>query len=172
MAQVSSNSPQRWQNRKLWLGAVLLLTILAAAWPVAERKAAAPEKMQGLTVKFTQSQTAGVNVAFVPLDTTSDTIKFTPIGELFSQQTWASPAPAVVQPAPVAPPLPFTFGGRYTEGNKVILYLMDGNQMLRVQLGDIVKDKYRVDKIEQAAISLTYLPLGTTQILPTGVLLP
>ena len=49
---------------------------------------------------------------------------------------------------------------------------MDGTKMLRVQQGETINEKYRIDKIEQASLSITYLPLGTTQILPTGVLLP
>jgi hypothetical protein len=117
------------------------------------------------------------NIAFAPLLETSSPVKATAIVVLFPQQSWLSPPPprvasSIVQPAAIVPAMPFTFAGRYTEGNKITLFLMEGSTMHRVQLGDIVNEKYRIEKIEQAAISITYLPLNKTELLPTGVLLP
>jgi hypothetical protein len=111
-------------------------------------------------------------VTFAPLTDTRHPNKPSTIGNLFPQQAWEPLPTTTIEQAPVTPPLPFTFAGRYTEGNKITIFLMEGSLMHRVQQGEIVNKNYRVEKIDQASISLTYLPLGTTQILPTGVLLP
>lgn len=161
-----------FNNRKLWLGSLLLLTVLAAVWPVPEREPAAPKTRAGIAASRHQDQAAMVSVAFAPLAGATATNEPAAIGGLFPQQTWAPPSPPAAQQAPAAPPLPFTYGGRYTDGDNVTIFLIEGNQMHKVRQGDTVKETYRIEKIEQASISLTYLPLGTTQILPTGGLLP
>jgi len=158
-------APATFKNRKLWLGSLLLLTVLAALWPVPDR-----EPVSSKPASKPASRHQDLTVSFAPLEAAKSGI--TAIGELFPPQTWTPPATSVVKPAPVAPPLPFTFGGRYTEDNNVTIFLIEGKQMHKVKQGEIINGTYKVEKIEQASISLTYLPLGATQILPTGVLLP
>ena len=68
----------------------------------------------------------------------------------------------------MAPALPFTYGGRYTEGSNVFVFLNEGAKMHTVRQGDTVNATYRIDNIAPAAITLTYLPLGLQQILQTG----
>ena len=68
----------------------------------------------------------------------------------------------------MAPALPFSYGGRYTEGNKVFVFLSEGAKMHTVRQGDTVNATYRIEKIDAAAITLTYLPLGQQQTLQTG----
>jgi len=167
-------APVTFNNRNLLLGLLLLITIIAAVWPEPKHEPSAQKSATGTPFHPPKAQAAVVSVAFAPLVKTPVPHKQAPIGNLFSQQTW-TPAPVastLVHTVPVAPPLPFTFAGRYTEGSKITVYLMDGTKMLRVQQGETINEKYRIDKIEQASLSITYLPLGTTQILPTGVLLP
>lgn len=162
-------------NRKLWLGSLLLLTVLAALWPVPDREPASSKARDGIAASRHHDQAATVGVAFAPLAGATATDQSALIGDLFPQQTWVPPPPPpppAVQQAPAAPPLPFTYGGRYTEGSDTMIFLVEGNQVHRVRQGDTVKEIYRVERIEQASISLTYLPLGTTHILPTGGLLP
>ena len=161
-----------FNNRKLWIGSLLLLTVLAAVWPVPEREPASSKAGVGIATSRHHDQAAMVSVAFAPLAGATATNQTAVIGDLFPQQTWAPPTPPVIQQTPAAPPLPFTYGGRYTEGSDTMIFLKEGNQVHRVRQGDTVKDTYRVEKIESASISLTFLPLGTTQILPTGGLLP
>lgn len=118
--------------------------------------------------------TTAVTVAFAPFHE-AGAVKSAIIGDLFPQQSWLPPPPLpppTVQQTPTAPPLPFTFGGRYTEGNNITVFLMERNQMHKVKQGDTINGSYRVEKIEQAFISFTYLPMNTSHILPTGVLLP
>ncbi|MGG7054215.1 hypothetical protein [Nitrosomonas sp. ANs5] len=74
----------------------------------------------------------------------------------------AAPAPA---PAPTAPPLQFKYLGRVSEGQKTRIFLtqLDKNHVAAV--GERIDDKYRVDRIREDAIELTYLPLGIKQTL-------
>lgn len=159
-------------NRKLWLGSLLLLTVLAALWPVPDREPASSRARDGIAAGRPHGQATMVSVAFAPLSAATAPNESASSGDLFPQQTWAPPTPPVVQQALATPPLPFKYGGRYTEGNNTMIFLVEANQVHKVRQGDTIKETYRVEKIEQASISLTYLPLGTIQILPTGALLP
>jgi hypothetical protein len=143
-----------------------------AGWPVPDNKLTQQGKQSDNNSKPINAQSNNIDIIFTPLHKLKASGTPPEITDLFPQQTWAPPSLPVTPTTPVAPPLPFTYSGRYTEGDKVIVFLMDGNRILRVQAGDILKNDYRVEKIEQASISINYLPLGTIQILPTGVLLP
>jgi hypothetical protein len=160
-------------TRKLLLGSLLLLTVLAAVWPTPDHETAAPGYETGKSTYRPRAVAAVLDAAFAPLVRAAAPEPTAPAGNLFPQQTWTPPPPpTAVKPVAVAPPLPFTFAGRYTDGDKITVYLMEGGQMHRVRQGETVNGNYRLDKIEQASISFTYLPLGTTQSLPTGVLQP
>jgi len=69
-----------------------------------------------------------------------------------------------VEGKPAAPALPFQYFGRLTENGKTEVYVMRGEELLTIAAGQKLGD-YRVDKIEQAAIRFTYLPLKTQQTL-------
>ena len=165
----------KYNNRKMWLGMLLLLTVLAAIWPMPDRERSivsasregGPSRAQHAAI----ADTTMAKVSFLPLSPEMQSGRHTTVNNLFPAQTWAPPTPPATKQE-TAPSLPFTFGGRYTEGNDTIVFLMEGNQVHRVRKGETIKEIYRVDKIEPASITLTYLPLGTTQILPTGDLLP
>jgi hypothetical protein len=61
-----------------------------------------------------------------------------------------------------APPLPFQYFGRLTENGKTEVYVMRGEELLTIAAGQKIGE-YRVDRIDPAAISFTYLPLKTKQ---------
>lgn len=162
-----------FHNRKFWLGSLLLLTVLAAIWPISDRKSASPEAKDRPDSVRRHSPVSAENIAFAPLDGATIKTERTTINNLFPTQTWATPFVATpAQQEPVAPPLPFSYGGRYTEGSDTMIFLVDGTQVYKVRQGETFKENYLVEKIEAASISLIYLPLGTQQILPTGGLLP
>jgi hypothetical protein len=74
-------------------------------------------------------------------------------------------APVAQQPAkPVAPPLPFQYFGRLTENGKTEVFVMRGEELLSIAAGQKLGD-YRVDKVTDASISFTYLPLKMKQSL-------
>lgn len=81
------------------------------------------------------------------------------------------PAPAVKPPPPPppsAPPVPFTFLGRYEEGGTRILMLVRGDRMYTVSEGDVIEQTYKVGPLAGGQLELTYLPMGVRQTLSTG----
>jgi len=90
----------------------------------------------------------------------------TPQSDPFAQKNFAPQAPVVhAAPAkPSAPPLPFKYFGKLTEGGKTETYVMQGDELISIAPGQKIGD-YRVDKISEASIAFTYLPLKTKQSL-------
>jgi hypothetical protein len=151
---------------------VLLLTVVAALWPRAKNDTA-----DGVA---TSPSTLRSRAPVLNAPTTLQLRSLTPaspaqnreIGDLFAHQTVTPPATYAAPEQPTAPPLPFTYGGRYTEGKNVFVFLSEGEKMHTARLGDTIDAKYRIEKIGPAAITLTYLPLGLEQTLQTGSTTP
>jgi hypothetical protein len=93
---------------------------------------------------------------------------------LFAGKSWyvpPPPAPAakpLPAPPPTAPPLPFSYLGRYQDSGAPIIYLVRGERVLLVSAGDVIEGTYRVDGIVANRLSLTYLPLNIGQTLEMG----
>lgn len=160
-------------RRKIILGLALALTAAAALWPLPEDESApAPRKARDAA----KSAPASTGLPALPrlADNAATAADEAPAGNLFPAQTWMPPPPPVSEQAaaPVAPPLPFRFGGRYVEGGQTMVFLIEGERVHSVRLGDTINAAYRIDAIEAAAVQLTYLPLNTRQSLPTGSLTP
>lgn len=66
---------------------------------------------------------------------------------------------------PEAPPLPFRYIGKMLDGDKLSVFIANGGESFAVAAGDRIGE-YRVDKITEAEIRFTYLPLKTKQSLP------
>jgi hypothetical protein len=76
------------------------------------------------------------------------------------------PAEAAAAPAkPEAPALPFKYIGKMVEDGKLSVFLANGDESITVHAGQRIGD-YRVDKITEAEVRFTYLPLKTKQSLP------
>jgi hypothetical protein len=65
---------------------------------------------------------------------------------------------------PTAPPLPFKYLGRMIDGDKLEIFLEQGQEFIAVEPGQRIGD-YRVDKVTEEQIVFTYLPLKTRQTL-------
>ena len=82
---------------------------------------------------------------------------------------FAAPAPAADagQPAPraSAPPLPFQYVARIVDGGNTTVYVMLGEDHYGVKPGLVIDRNYRVEKVTETAVTFTYLPLGTRQVL-------
>ena len=100
-------------KRILWVG--LLLTVAAALWPLPETEVA---DNVATTPRGTRSRASGSSGAAAPQ--LGSVIRSRPVSkgeivDLFPRQGWSVPSPAnAAPPTPLAPPLPFTYGGRYT----------------------------------------------------------
>ncbi len=153
-------------KRLLWV--VLLLTIVAALWPVPENGsvdavATRPSAARKLASVRDTSPTRQLGSL-----TSANPAREREIVDLFPRQSYTPPAANAAPEKPTAPELPFSYGGRYTEGGNVLVFLKGGDKIHTVRLGDIVNASYRVEKIAPEAITLTYLPLGLQQTLQTG----
>jgi hypothetical protein len=92
----------------------------------------------------------------------------------FDQHSWyvpPPPAPVVhrAPPKPVAPPLPFSYMGRFVEdGGKPVFYLVRGDNVYDVRVGDTLDNTYTVDAMENDQLVFTYKPLNERQALAIG----
>lgn len=68
-------------------------------------------------------------------------------------------------PPPSAPPLPFTYFGRYEDQQKLVVILANGSRLYTVSKGEVIDDTYRVDRITDGTVDLVYLPLNINQSL-------
>lgn len=153
----------------LWLG--LLLTVVAALWPLEEKTAdGLATRAQSVRNRNSAPQSGPTPGSLRPAG--SKPAQENEIVDLFPRQGWTPPAVASAPAPAVAPPLPFTFGGRYTEGTKIFIFLNEGAKMHTVRQGDTVNATYRIEKIDSGVIILTYLPLGLQQTLATGSTTP
>ncbi|MCV2359133.1 hypothetical protein LNV08_09105 [Paucibacter sp. TC2R-5] len=90
--------------------------------------------------------------------------------QMFSAHSWAPPAPvkpvavAATAPAvPRAPPLPFSYIGKQSNGGAVEIFLAQGEKTLVVHEGSLIDGAYRVDAIGPVEVLFTYLPLNQIQ---------
>ena len=86
------------------------------------------------------------------------------IADLFASP---APAPEAGQPAAraSAPPLPFQYVARITDGGNTTVYVLHGEDHYGVKPGLVIDRSYRVEKVTETAVTFTYLPLGTRQVL-------
>jgi hypothetical protein len=97
------------------------------------------------------------------------------IVDAFATRTWYVPPPPpppvalAPPPKPVAPPLPFSYMGRYDEPEKpTVIMLVKGDRLYTVAVGDSIDGTYRVERVEDGVVEMTYLPLQEKQQLATG----
>ncbi len=88
----------------------------------------------------------------------------------FNASSWhvAPPPPPPPPPAePVAPPLPFSYLGRYQDMSKMVVILTKADRVYTVSEGEVIDGTYRVEQIADDAVNLVYLPMKITQSLST-----
>jgi hypothetical protein len=95
------------------------------------------------------------------------------IGNVFGSTSWYVPPPPPPQvilppPVPTAPPMPFTYLGLYDGARGKVIMLVKGDQVYTVSVGDVIENTYRVDRVENGIVDLTYLPLNIKQSITTG----
>lgn len=101
------------------------------------------------------------------------------VGDAFNTNSWEAPPPPIrpSQPVvptpppvivPTAPPLPFTYLGRYGDSASRTVILSKGDRVYTVAVGEVIENTYRVEKLTTGMVNLTYLPLNIEQHLSTG----
>lgn len=97
----------------------------------------------------------------------------TDVGNVFSAISWyvppppPPPPPPAPPPKPTAPPLPFTYLGRYEDAPRLVIILSRGDRVYTVSEGDVIDGTYRVEHVTAASVELMYLPLNIKQSLST-----
>ena len=179
-----------WQGRLVWLGGALL-AVLAAIYAGPARDVVQPSAPARLDAEGAgeserrSAVTAGSAPAAVndpdvarararlePRDTAE------PIRDAFAPRSWA---PAAVEPprapvaqepsaraAPVAPPLPYRYLGQLSEQGRTVVFLARGEAPVAGSVGEVLDGAYRIERIGEAAVEFTYLPLNERQVLQAG----
>jgi hypothetical protein len=96
-----------------------------------------------------------------------------PTANLFGTPAWERPPPAPSPPprelAPPkprgAPPLPYTYLGRWVENGQTQVFFTAHGRDYRVPIGGLLGIDYRLKSIDERQVVLEYLPLGVTQTL-------
>lgn len=95
--------------------------------------------------------------------------------DAFATRSWYVPPPppppvvAAPPPKPTAPPLPFAYMGSYDDAEgPIVIMLVRNDRLYTVSEGDLIDGTYRVERIQNGAIEMTYLPLQEKQQLATG----
>jgi hypothetical protein len=72
------------------------------------------------------------------------------------------PAPP---PPPQAPPVPFSYLGKLVEDGATTVFLVQGDRNLIARAGETLAGVWRVERIDEQAMTFTYLPLAKPQTL-------
>jgi hypothetical protein len=158
-------------TRQRWLALALIATLAAAFWPGREDSGEVVETVRRVDRSVhpgtpavagnTASQTApAVRERFARMQ-----------ANLFPRQTWVPPPPPPKPYIPTPPPppkpplLPFKYLGRWVDGGRQTLFLLQGEQPIPVQPGQVLSGSWRVDEITEQTVVFTYLPLDMQSIL-------
>lgn len=77
-------------------------------------------------------------------------------------------APLRPTPPPQAPPLPFTYAGRWQADDQTTYYLANGDQVIRAQVGQVVVHDWLLEAASGQALDFLYVPLKQTRSLRMG----
>lgn len=78
------------------------------------------------------------------------------------------PAKPVPPPPPTAPPMPFSYLGRYEEAGRLVIMLVRAERIYTVSEGEVIENTYRVERLTRGSLEMTYLPLNIKQTISTG----
>lgn len=94
---------------------------------------------------------------------------------LFPRQTWhvpppppPAPPPPPPPPPPMAPPLPFSYMGRWQEAGETTYYLSRGVTPVSVRAGQVLDGVWQLEPVAGGLLNFTYLPLNQTRSLRIG----
>jgi hypothetical protein len=169
-------------NKKLLLGVAGVAAFASATWlsqlgdpEVAVVQAVSRGSNAGKPAKPANPVLAPQTLPSSALQTPGrNLVAFENENDIFLPHSWLPPpppppppqvaAPAPPPPPPMAPPLPFSFFGSLDEkGLARRVFLTKGDQLVIVKANDVVEGQYRVDRITENAVDLTYLPLNQKQ---------
>lgn len=80
----------------------------------------------------------------------------------------APPAQVPPPPPPMAPPLPFTYVGVWTENGRETVFLERGGQLITTHAGEALPGGWRLDTVGPEGLAFTYVSLNQPRTLRTG----
>jgi hypothetical protein len=158
------------QRRALWLGGALLATLLATQWVSGDdggtdRQQSTPE--DGIPPKRVHMDTEENETEQLHLERLERRKFSSQAGDIFSRQSWVPPPPPVKPQPPSPPPLQFKYLGKVMEGGETRVFLALAERNYIVKPGESINSHYRIDEVNDQAITFTYLPLNAKQLLAT-----
>lgn len=170
--------PRPWLQRVV-VGAMAAAMVLSVASDEGQQTGPvpAPSGEPPQTLALRQSEPAAPPPPRVELERLSrPDAQAAAAGNPFGAISWYVPPPppppaplrVVPPPPPTAPPMPFSFFGRYEEGATQIILLVRGERIYTVSAGDVIDNTYRVEGLAGGRLELTYLPLNIKQTISTG----
>ncbi|MDP1557404.1 MAG: hypothetical protein Q8K59_07150 [Nitrosomonas sp.] len=173
------------KKRKTLLGVALLATLLAVVWVGEEEEEAIIDSVptaQPTRVASGQARNNERNtVEYLAIDQLGQRKFNAKAGELFKSTSWVPqharlelPQATIVRqeiqppappPAPTPPPLPFKYIGKAIAENETWVFLSQSGENHIAKLGGHIDNQYRIDAVNDEAVTFTYLPLNTKQTL-------
>ena len=155
-------------RRNIWPRAALAVAIVAwLAWVVGGRQDPAPA---AATSRQPPQSSTKESPAVLELENLGRAGEGKAIPDLFAPAPVAATAgeqePPAPPAAPTAPPLPFTYLGRIIDGDRLVVFLARGDEHYTVAAGQTIEERYKVEQVTETAVTFTYLPMRTRQILP------
>ena len=145
--------------------AVVVVALAAVAGVVAGREKPTLEVIEAKAPRAEISAAAEPEINLEKLHRVAANL---PQKDPFARRSFA-PAPqaaaAALPAVPGAPPLPFRYFGKLTEKGKTEVFVMRGQDLISIAPGQNIDGDYRVERITEAAIGFTYLPLNSNQSL-------
>ena len=166
-------------NKKYWVYIVLAASMAAMA-AISEKQ---PEKNSTPVIQPSPNASRAAHASAnrnhdpqrLPLGLLNRPISSVDEVKLFAARSWFIPPPPppppkpVPPPPPTAPPLPFTYLGKYlSEDAEMVFFLAKGDRLYTVPAGEIIDGIYRVEGISGGLLGLTYLPLNIKQSIDIG----
>lgn len=172
-------SARPWRQRVLF--GVLAVTIVLSAAPGKGRQSPdepiSPPPRQSMPASGQPAQPLPrIELAQLQREAEPETTD-TPASHAFRSMSWYVPPPPpppppppkpMPPPPPTAPPMPFSFLGRYEEGEMLIILLIRGERIYTVSEGEVIDNTYRVGRLSGGQLELTYLPLDIKQTISAG----
>jgi hypothetical protein len=175
---------QRW----LIIGGLLLATLAAGFMIDDEPVQENPKRKKGVSAKPVASASAkasprsssnnkAAELASTPLSFPEQLVAATAeegvegeekVIDPFRNKSWYVAPPPPPPPKPVAPPLPFQYLGKLSEGGETRVFLHHQGQYLIAKAGDVINGIYRVEEIAGNRMTLLYQPLKEKQVLSIG----
>ncbi|HTO47432.1 MAG TPA: hypothetical protein VML91_07315 [Burkholderiales bacterium] len=159
----------------------LALTLMAVRWAggqdPADSRVAGADKASEVARPARDAPGSTSTTEQVPelrLDRLGTRAPAAPAGDPFQARSWApAPDPEAVQrrlppPRPQAPPLPFAYMGKMVDGNTIVVFLANEDRNYIARVGETLDGTYRVERIADNELVVTYLPLKIKQTLPFG----